>query len=783
MLKESLKYITINDLLNDGKISLRASNCCLTANLNFLFDIIEYYKSGKSFRAIQNAGLLTQRELQSLCEEYILQIEHISDEKKFTQIQEEEWKNITITDLLNDGKMSIRARNCCLTAKLNFLFDIIGYYRSGQSFLDIQNAGEATQRELQSLCEEYVSPIERFINAKKYIADKKGENQEQFDISAAFSCLNDSQKAVLERQYDTFITTCSIPTMKRLREIRLEKFVTLLKSDDELRRFCKLQKKNFEQVLDLKHEMENIFVKQVNPQEENDSILDLIEQKDEIIQNDFVFAFYKQNHYLPMFWILEQTLKNGNIKKMKMLIEVLSIFQNQQRFTQKEIIEKYNITFYRSRLLLNKIFYSLFKKSNKIALKEKKNDKIKYLDLLQSKYAWKYAAEFIEKTHSVNKMPDNIQRCLTKEQCSFSIDFALRVIAYIFDNTFILYGGINANKKIKIWKTIFLIRKEYTDIFDFEKMKYEFDCALSKDEVNNYLNVKNYIVNSQCWRHRDLTKIDEITSIVKDILFYEFDLSSDNSKDGIIKIPIKQRNLCEVVYTILQQHGKPMRLNEIFKEFKRLFPEHRYTKPRLLRPYLYKNDAIGYIRRNGTHSLKEWEHIKTGTIRSAIVEFLTSEDLPQTAEKITKCMVDYFPGTNLASIRASMFSDSLNGFLYFEGDLFGLKNKQYPPEYKEGIHAKKEAIPFEGRLKHLETFIVENKRFPSLSAKNKEDGVLAKWLYRITNNQQQVTKKQLIEVNKMLNQYADYDTRRKNKKTIPKEKLEEKAKISHKRKK
>jgi hypothetical protein len=44
MLKGDLKKITIKDLLRDGKISVRTSNCCFNAAFESLFDILKYYK-------------------------------------------------------------------------------------------------------------------------------------------------------------------------------------------------------------------------------------------------------------------------------------------------------------------------------------------------------------------------------------------------------------------------------------------------------------------------------------------------------------------------------------------------------------------------------------------------------------------------------------------------------------------------------------------------------------------------------------------------------------------
>ena len=56
MLREKLRNITIKDLLEDGKISVRTSNCCINAGFQSLMDLIEYYETGQRFLNIKNAG-------------------------------------------------------------------------------------------------------------------------------------------------------------------------------------------------------------------------------------------------------------------------------------------------------------------------------------------------------------------------------------------------------------------------------------------------------------------------------------------------------------------------------------------------------------------------------------------------------------------------------------------------------------------------------------------------------------------------------------------------------
>ena len=101
MLREKLKNITIKDLLKDGKISVRASNCCLNANFDSLLDVIEFYENGHSFLTIRNAGKKTCLELENLCKQYISQIEYLeSTNNTFEKIEKDLQKKIELENFI-----------------------------------------------------------------------------------------------------------------------------------------------------------------------------------------------------------------------------------------------------------------------------------------------------------------------------------------------------------------------------------------------------------------------------------------------------------------------------------------------------------------------------------------------------------------------------------------------------------------------------------------------------------------------------------------------------------
>ena len=107
--------------------------------------------------------------------------------------------------------------------------------------------------------------------------------------------------------------------------------------------------------------------------------------------------------------------------------------------------------------------------------------------------------------------------------------------------------------------------------FDFESFRRDFKDHLLNNDSEYSLDFNEVITISPYWIKFDFDKIDKITSILREILLYEFGLYSE--LDGTIKVPAnKEKNTLDVLYNILKQRGEPMHLEEIFIEFQRILP-------------------------------------------------------------------------------------------------------------------------------------------------------------------------------------------------------------------
>lgn len=685
-------------------------------------------------------------------------------------MRREDLHNISICMLLKTGSISVRTCNCCHHAELNSLYDIVSYYEQGNSFLIIKNAGRRTCEELENLCkntnviplqniddvDENVSPLQNINNINENVSYKTITEGEKLYESLSFS-----QRLLTEQKYTEQLNSCSVRTKNGLSQISMDDFIKdyLLCQSKELFNIKNIGEKSINEILEFRENI-NTFIKELK--EIQDYPLPIIRLRTKniyahICEDNFVADIYEKRCHLPMFWILEQYLKNDKSREIGILIGSFNIFKNQQMYTLDELAAKYDLTRERVRQIRNKIFHKTFEINDDI-IEDTKNDLVKYNMLFQNKNDWSYLLNIFKETDIVCQESFEVQNYLKEEKCSFSAEFVLQIISNLFQERYYLLGGIDMSNKSKTWENTFLIKREYSDIFDFEKMRVEFSNIIMDNETDCLLDIEDYIANSQCWIKYDYNKTDSLISIIRDFLLYEFHLYSDDI-DGRIKIPAnKERKPIYVVYEILQQTGRPMHLNEIFEEFKIVLPKHKYTEAAQLRPYLQRHEAISYRNRNSVYTLKEWEHIRTGTIRDAIIEFLLQNDLPQNADDITEYVLQYFPETNISSVRSSMLIDTQKRFSFYKDNLLGLVIKDYPPEYEEIEQIETQRKSFSQRVFDLEKFIIENDHFPFSSSQDKNEESLYRWWRLIINGTTHITNDQKNVVDRVIIQYTGYET-------------------------
>lgn len=651
MLKEDLLNKSIEELFESKIISVRAYHCCQNARLYSLNDVLTFSMQGNSFRNVRNAGYQTSNELEKLC-------------KKFSKYLENQGSEQTKINTNNDIDIKIANRDLVIFKYKELLDSCSARTKNGLSNLsasefleeylscnenelyEIRNIGKKSVDEIVELREKLVSFIEIFKNSE--VAEE-------------------SYKDLVKIKYKELLDSCTVRTKNGLSRFSSDEFLKNFLYCDEIELFKikNIGKKSVDEIVQLREKLIS-FIKNFNNTEVKESsnyqIIKLKTKFKSVIgKNNFAIDFLEKTNHLPMLWLLEKYITSSESKEIEILCECFPILQNHENLSLNDLAEKHNLSRERIRQIRNQVYEKFLEIKNSTFASRYIRNLISYgLVPLDDSKEWEYLLKIFINTNITCHDSIAVQNILNEEDCNLSFVFILQIITYLFPNNFALLGGIEMSEKQQIWNKTYIIKKKYSDIFDFEKFRLEFVNILSENEKEYLMDIEDYIANSRCWIDFEFTEIDELVIIVREILFHEFGLYSEEI-DGQLKIPAnKKRNPIDVVYEILKQKGNPMHLDEIFVEFKKILPEHKYTEAAQLRPWLQRNELISFRNRSSIYTLKEWKHIRTGTIRDAMIEFLMKYDSPQSAEDITNYLLLHFPKTNISSVRTSMLNDTLN---------------------------------------------------------------------------------------------------------------------------
>ncbi len=688
----------------------------------------------------------------------------------------EEYKHISIADLRTDRVLSVRASNCCRNARLETLYDVLLYYKVKGTFLNVRNSGYKTNLELIDLCEKKLSEKPYCCNDNNtsvlnYIElmdiYKSNLHLEKKNVKGQFTALkgkgtrllmllNDDQRWILRQKYNELVSNLSVRAKNRLKALGVFGFIEdfffypnhhLLEMNNigkgtlpELIKFKENFRKEFERVLDVSDPATSGYI--------------FFKKNKILFVNSFVGEFYKEHKYFPMFRIIEHYLRTSTHRDTQILIRSFPILRDVDVEPLSDIADDINLTRERVRQIRNRVFQRNLDWNYEVKPRSKDFKLIK--KLIKDKEDWAYIEDIIKKNYLISGETD-IKKILALENSNLTEQFALHIIKCVFKDSVTLFNGLSIEKENVQWKSTYLIPSYLTDVYEFQKGKVYFEEYLEENDEEKIFNIKTYITTSGHWINYDISYEKQVVKLTRDILINEFDIFPYDEEQECVVIPaMNEKHPIDIVYDILKANGEPMYLDEIFEEFKKILPHHRYSDPEQLRSSVGRNDKITHISRESLYALKEWTNVRTGTIRDAVLEFLEKNDFPQDFDSITEYVVRFFPRTYKGSIKWNLKLDKSNRFVYFKNDLVGLKLKKYPGEYEED-NSVGERKSVEQRITELEKFILRKRRFPYYNSQDLDEISLCRWYNRACGGALKLTKKQDAEFKRIIKTYADIE--------------------------
>lgn len=406
-------------------------------------------------------------------------------------------------------------------------------------------------------------------------------------------------------------------------------------------------------------------------------------------QRKFVFDFTKEHGHAPLFFLLLHYLRLSENRSNKIYSLYHGIFDGKRR-SLTEIADAMGLTRERCRQIA----------SGKIEVQESE---------IVTNDGWEYYQELFELPFIYERTKEYVR---LKEAEHLSEGFGV----------FAALVSLKGDFKVEDVEGHTILVNKHVDEFDFS------DCV---DALFSIVNAK-YSVDTYVALDSILYAVPEPLKADMKVLvrYVATDIYKVKVTDGgQLYLSQNYIDIAEELYDILAKKGEPMHVEEIFNEFKRRYPDHKYTKPLQIKSSLYKHKHIRAVGKTSHYALDNWEGIYFGSIRDLLVDLLSESDAPLHIDILYDGVSEYYPNTTKASVAATMEDENLQRFVEFEGDYFGLASKQYPTEYVVATTIQR--YSFEERFQMFKDFIDAYHRFPSYNGSEQEASMM-RWYYNVT---------------------------------------------------
>lgn len=467
--------------------------------------------------------------------------------------------------------------------------------------------------------------------------------------------------------------------------------------------------------------------------------------------DDFVLQYFNSHGHLPMFHILENWLKNQKGREWNMLNSCCSIFADNKKKTLDELAEESDLSRERCRQLCIKALNRLHTVDNE----ELESSTINYSNIISDKNEWAYISDAISDKNLLEL--SLVKSYIDEEKCNLSQEFCFLILSIVFEKELAVVGrelmSLPTRAKQK-WTNTYLVKREYTEAFCFNALPSlvdEIEESLTDDiEVDaEQLAIDTFFM---VWNDFDTEKVSVVADILSHILIQEF----GKIPNEFFQFTFEGRkviNATDIIYEILRSNGDPMNIDDVFDKLDEVCPK-KYKSSASIKTLVANDPRLCMVGKTNMVGLLEWKHVKIGSIRDIIVQYLSKFNEPVHVAQIVEYVQNYRDSSE-KSIRSTM--NSGDQFVQFSGGLFGLKDKTYASRYD--IPEKRKT--FAHRVNDLEIFLGENMHFPFSRATDSREDSLYNWWRRVLISED-LSEEQQAEVRRIQDQYKDYPTARRD---------------------
>lgn len=445
------------------------------------------------------------------------------------------------------------------------------------------------------------------------------------------------------------------------------------------------------------------------------------------LMDEYACNVYSERKQLPMFYIIEGILRQEeeDSNMILFLSRHLPMSKGETRLSLEQIAKKYSLSRERVRQLCTKGIDYLYG-----VAEPQITDKMNYEKIISFQEDWYYIKDMLKHEDVIKKR--TIENILQQEDCNLTISFCMVILFRVFNGEYSMVGNkpydINTRSK-SLWNSSFLVKTELVEAFNFDDMHHVVDRYFEEHDTEEFTCLTaddllmDFFVSS--WNEFDSSKAEAVTNVISEMLMQEFGLIPDEEFRFLIQGQ-KKLSAADVLFKALNEKQEPMTIEELFAilQTKHSF---KYKSSASIKGIVNSDVRLCMVGVNNLVALPEWEHIKIGSVRDIIVQYLEQFNEPKTVQEIVGYVLQY-RNTTENSVRSTMYSGSQ--FRQFANGCFGLADKTYAYE-----HLYEQSQDFKLRIQELENFLKDNGHFPFSSSEEHSEVNLRQWWHRNKNSE------------------------------------------------
>lgn len=322
---------------------------------------------------------------------------------------------------------------------------------------------------------------------------------------------------------------------------------------------------------------------------------------------------------------------------------------------------------------------------------------------------------------------NSVEVLMEQEDCNLTFSIGLLTIFRIFNGEYSVVGNKpydTTTRSKSLWNNCFLVKKELVEAFDFDDMRCTLDFYFSEHDAEEMIcqTAEELVLDlfMSSWKSFDGSKVEAVSNVVTEILMQEYELIPDEEFRFLLQGK-KVVTATDILYRALSENNQPMSIDELYAILQDK-SSCNYKSPASIKGIVNSDVRLCMVGVDNLVALTEWEHIKLGSIREVIVQYLEQFDEPKPVHDIVGYVLRYRDTTE-NSIRSTMYSGSQ--FRQFDNGYFGLADKSYPDE-----HLYAQSLEFKERVKEMECFLMQTKHFPFSSSEDNSEINLRQWWLR-----------------------------------------------------